>query len=151
MLSLPEKFVQRMRERLPAEEREAFFAVYDRSPYRGLRVNSLKISAAEFMKISPFSLRPVPWEPNGFYTDAEKPGGHPFHFAGLYYSQEPSAMCAAPLLSAQPGNGCSICAPRRAERGRSSPPPWRGGGFWCSTSPSSPARRRSPATSNAWA
>ena len=111
MLSLPEKFVQRMRERLPAEEREAFFAVYDRPPYRGLRVNSLKISAAEFMKISPFSLRPVPWEPNGFYTDAEKPGGHPFHCAGLYYPQEPSAMCAAPLLSAQPGERVlDLCA-----------------------------------------
>lgn len=79
-----------------------FFAVYARPPYKGLRVNALKISAAEFEKISPFPLRPVPWAENGFYTDGEKTGAHAYHFAGLYYSQEPSAMCAAPLLDAKP-------------------------------------------------
>ncbi len=103
MNDLPEKFIENMKKQLPEDEWEAFFAVYSRPPYKGLRVNALKISAAEFEKISPFPLRPVPWAENGFYTDGEKTGAHAYHFAGLYYSQEPSAMCAAPLLDAKPG------------------------------------------------
>lgn len=103
MNDLPEKFIENMKKQLPEDEWEAFFAVYARPPYKGLRVNALKISAAEFEKISPFPLRPVPWAENGFYTDGEKTGAHAYHFAGLYYSQEPSAMCAAPLLDAKPG------------------------------------------------
>ena len=102
MNDLPEKFIENMKKQLPEDEWEAFFAVYARPPYKGLRVNALKISAAEFEKISPFPLRPVPWAENGFYTDGEKTGAHAYHFAGLYYSQEPSAMCAAPLLDAKP-------------------------------------------------
>ncbi len=103
MNDLPEKFIENMKKQLPEDEWEAFFAVYARPPHKGLRVNVLKISAAEFEKISPFPLRPVPWEENGFYTDGEKTGAHAYHFAGLYYSQEPSAMCAAPLLAAKSG------------------------------------------------
>lgn len=105
MFELPERFVKRMKKQLPESEWEAFFAVYDgeKLPYKGLRVNSLKISAEEFFRISPFSLLPVEWEKNGFYAEGEKLGAHPYHFAGLYYSQEPSAMCAAPLLDVQPG------------------------------------------------
>ena len=111
MIGLPEKFIGRMKNQLPEEEWGAFFGVYGKAPYKGIRVNPLKISAADFAKISPFALRRVPWEENGFYTEAEKPGGHPYHFAGLYYSQEPSAMCAAPLLGAAPGERVlDLCA-----------------------------------------
>lgn len=103
MTALPEKFMQAMKKQLPPDEWEAFFAVYGHSPQKGLRVNALKISAGEFANISPFALRPVPWEKNGYYAEEEKIGSHPYHFAGLYYSQEPSAMCAAPLLDAKRG------------------------------------------------
>ena len=97
-------FIERMKKQLPEEEWEAFFAVYEgeHPSCKGLRVNPLKCSAAEFEKISPFPLRPVPWEKNGFYADAEKLGAHPYYFAGLYYPQEPSAMLPAPLLDVRP-------------------------------------------------
>lgn len=92
-----------MREMLGAEA-DDFFAVYDTpSVCRAIRINTLKISAEDFKKISPFALEPVPWEENGFYVTDEKPGRHIFHAAGLYYVQEPSAMCAAPLLGACEG------------------------------------------------
>ena len=32
-----------------------------------------------------------------------KPGRHPYHHAGVFYSQEPSASSAAPLLGVKPG------------------------------------------------
>ena len=34
---------------------------------------------------------------------AFKPGRHPYHHAGVFYSQEPSASSAAPLLGVRPG------------------------------------------------
>ena len=94
-----------MRALLAAEEYETFLAAFDRPPHVGLRVNTLKISVADFISIAPFSLAPVgDWEPAGFIvTDDSRPGRHPYHDAGLYYLQEPSAMVAAALLSPAPG------------------------------------------------
>ena len=111
MPALPSAFLVRMRAELGAEGYEAFLQSYARPVCRGIRVNTLKIDREEFEKISPFALRPVPWEENGFYVAAEKAGRHPFHFAGLYYSQEPSAMSAAPQLAARPGERVlDLCA-----------------------------------------
>lgn len=97
MIELPTAFIERMNRRLGGEAEE-FFSTYALPPQKAIRVNDLKISAEDFSRISPFVLQPVPWEKNGFYITDEKPGKHPFHAAGLYYVQEPSAMCAAPML-----------------------------------------------------
>ncbi len=102
-MRLPEAFIERMKQRLGEEEWSAFAAVYEGEPYKGVRVNTLKISPKEFAKLFPYPLTRVEWEENGFYTAEKKLGGHPYHFAGLFYSQEPSAMCAAPLLDVRQG------------------------------------------------
>jgi len=97
MLNLPAEFVSRSRMALKGEADE-FLSCYQRPALKALRVNSLKISPEEFLKISPFSLKKVDWEENGFYVEEEKIGSHPYHAAGLYYSQEPSAMFPASLF-----------------------------------------------------
>lgn len=98
-MTLPDGFLQRMKSRL-GEEFPAFFNSYGQPALRGLRVNALKIGAEEFLRRAPFPLGDrIEWEPNGFYLTQEKAGGDPYHFAGLYYLQEPSAMCAVPLLA----------------------------------------------------
>lgn len=102
MIKLPQSFLDRMKTEL-GDGYEAFIVSYDRAPYRAIRVNTLKIPVEEFKKISPFKLEPVPWEECGFYIDSEKAGKSLYHSAGLYYSQEPSAMSAAPLLDVKPG------------------------------------------------
>lgn len=102
MIELPEEFKNRIKRMLKGAA-EDFFKSYDRQPYKAIRVNTLKISPAEFEKISPFALTPVAWEPNGFYVSEEKAGKTAYHCAGLYYVQEPSAMSAAPLLCATSG------------------------------------------------
>ena len=101
-MNVPERFLSRMRVQLGAEY-PAYEACLHEPPVRGLRVNTLKISAEEFKKISPFPLEQVSWERNGFLVAAEKAGRSFYHDAGLYYVQEPSAMCAAPLLDVRPG------------------------------------------------
>ena len=92
-MKLPEKFLQRMKERLGADY-PAFLSSYEKPPVKGLRVNTLKIGVEEFLRNAPFPLgeQIVDWEWRGFYIDEEKAGAYKEHFAGLYYLQEPSAM-----------------------------------------------------------
>lgn len=101
---LPIDFLERMKTMLGAEYEE-FYQSYERERYYGLRVNTLKADIHTFLEQVEFSLRPVPWTSDGFYYEKEDaPGKHPYHEAGVYYSQEPSAMLPAQLLQAAPGD-----------------------------------------------
>ena len=86
---LPLAFLDRIRVQL-GPEYPAFLAAYDRPRAVGLRLNSLKTD--RFPNL-PFSTAPIPWAEHGFWYDPQaRPGLHPWHEAGLYYLQEPSAM-----------------------------------------------------------
>jgi NOL1/NOP2/sun family putative RNA methylase len=110
-MNLPIPFETRMREMLK-EEYEAYEKSLSTPAYHGLRVNTAKISVEEFLQISPFELKPVPWCENGFYFDEkEQPAKHPYYYAGLYYIQEPSAMTPASVLPIEEGDCVlDICA-----------------------------------------
>ena len=82
---------------------DSFLKSYNNPPERGIRVNTLKISVESFKKISPFLLEPVDWEKNGFYVSQDGLGKTVYHAQGLYYVQEPSAMCVAPKLDVKGG------------------------------------------------
>lgn len=108
---LPQDFLDRMKDML-GDEFQAFVDSYDNEKYQALRVNPLKADKEEFLAKAPFSLTPVPWAENGFYYCKEDtPGKHPYHEAGVYYIQEPSAMAPAAYLDAQPGEKVlDLCA-----------------------------------------
>jgi NOL1/NOP2/sun family putative RNA methylase len=91
--------------RFLGNEYPAFVESLTKSPVHGLRVNTLKLEAEEFRRISPFPLgEEVSWCSSAFVLEGEeKPGKHPYHLAGLYYLQDPSAMSAATLLDPLPG------------------------------------------------
>lgn len=78
----------------------------------GLRRNPLKYTKEEFEEKMPFFLERVPWAEEGyFYRSKEQPGKSPCHEAGAFYVQEPSAMIAAGLLGAEPGERImDLCA-----------------------------------------
>ena len=105
-LLLPQPFVERIRKQLE-EESESFLNALSLKAYKGLRLNSLKVDklSQPFETIKEiFGLKPVPWCEEGFYYDAgSRPGLHPYHQAGLYYLQEPSAMLPVVMLAPQPG------------------------------------------------
>ncbi|MBO5736536.1 MAG: RsmF rRNA methyltransferase first C-terminal domain-containing protein [Clostridia bacterium] len=103
MVKLPEQFIENMKKQLPENEWEAFFAIYGNPPFKGVRLNPLKGGRDALKPLLPFLGEPVEWEENGYYTAEEKVGKSPYHAAGVFYSQEPSAMCAAPLLDVQEG------------------------------------------------
>lgn len=108
---LPQEFTDRMKDML-GEEYPEFEESYQREKYQALRMNPLKTDRETFVKKIQFPLNEVAWEENGLYFDAEdKPGKHPFHEAGVYYIQEPSAMLPAVLLEAGPGERVlDLCA-----------------------------------------
>lgn len=84
-MKLPEEFLEQMKSLL-GDGFESYLESYEKDRFYGLRVNTDKISVEEFLKISPFRLKPIPWTHNGFYyTDEERPAKHPYYYAGLYY------------------------------------------------------------------
>lgn len=108
---LPEQFQDRMKELL-GEEYTSFLKSYENKQYKALRLNPLKTDRAQFLIGGYASLRPVFWEENGFYyEEGLQPGRHPYHEAGVYYIQEPSAMAPAGFLDAKPGERVlDLCA-----------------------------------------
>ena len=110
-MDLPQEFLERM-QRILGEEYGDFLRTYEEPRRFGLRVNTLKISVEEFVKLAPFHLTKIPWIDNGFYYEREDdPARHPFYYAGLYYLQEPSAMTPASLLPVTPGERVlDLCA-----------------------------------------
>lgn len=122
MSELPERFQERMRELL-GDEYEEFQAGYHRERAQGMRLNRLKDQgigaegdgrgderwadrlAGQIAEEAGFSLRSIPWVKEGFYYGSEdRPGRHPYHEAGVYYIQEPSAMAVVELLDPKPGD-----------------------------------------------
>lgn len=126
----PEAFLERMKKLLGAEYDE-FIIAMDQDRHQALRLNRLKLnmdgrSAAEVFAVEDNSraksrsddtqlfthLSKVLWAEDGYYyPSASQPGKHPYHEAGLYYIQEPSAMAPAELLEVQPGERVlDLCA-----------------------------------------
>ena len=103
---IPAEFLDRMKPLL-GEEYEAFLASLDRPLQKGLRLSRRKTGV-----LPDFLGEPIPWTSTGhYYAEGARPGKHPFHEAGLYYLQEPSAMAPAELLRPMPGERVlDLCA-----------------------------------------
>ena len=100
-MNLPKEFIQDMQELL-GEESKAFFDTYNLPPYKGLRINQLKVGDAHNL---PFKLEPIPWCNTGYYyNNEEQPGKHILHEIGLYYIQEPSAMAVVEQMHINEGD-----------------------------------------------
>lgn len=113
---LPDPFCEKMKHLL-GPEYDAFLQALEQPRAVGLRRNPLKTGCRKenesFNKLlAAYRCIPVPWCPTGYYYDPEtRPGLHPWHAAGAYYLQEPSAMAPAELLEPQPGERVlDLCA-----------------------------------------
>lgn len=109
----PPAFLSRMRALLGESDYAAFCAAWENPPRAGLRLNLLKCrDAAAFARETGFALSPLPFAEEGFALPAGQAGGrHPWHHAGLFYLQEPSAMSAVAALAPRPGERVlDLCA-----------------------------------------
>ncbi|PKR83675.1 RsmF rRNA methyltransferase first C-terminal domain-containing protein [Heyndrickxia camelliae] len=110
-MELPKEFLSKMKDLLK-DEFDDFLQSYEEPKIQGLRINTLKLSIDDFLSINPFTLEPIPWVNGGFfYQEENRPGKHPYHEAGLYYIQEPSAMAVGEIVDPQPGEKVlDLCA-----------------------------------------
>ena len=111
-MNLPQDFVDNMKKIFAVPNEAAnFFASMEKPRHYGIRANELKISLRDFAA-SFDNIEPIPWCKQGFYYTGDRlPSKNPLYHAGLYYIQEPSAMSAAAILDAQPGDKVlDLCA-----------------------------------------
>lgn len=101
MKQLPLEFQERMK-KLLGTEYDDFLKSYDEKPIRAFRVNTDKISVADFEKLNIFSKDKIPYVENGFYFDYDGIGNHPYHHAGMIYVQEPAAMVPVESIEIEP-------------------------------------------------
>lgn len=106
-VAIPPLFLGRM-QRFLGDEYEAFAQSLQGAPRSGLRVNTLKLPAEDFARLGLVTPgERVPWCPSAFVLPYQQGdvslGKHPYHLAGLFYLQDPSAMSPAELLAPQPG------------------------------------------------
>lgn len=104
---LPDEFLSQMREAMPAHLAfDDFIAACQRPLRRSIRVNTLKISVADFLAlVAPYGwqLTPVPWCAEGFWIEREDEESLPLgstaeHLSGLFYIQEASSMLPVAAL-----------------------------------------------------
>ena len=90
---------------LLGERYDTLYAAPQETAARGVTVSALRTTPEGFAARADFPLRPSPFCKAAFVVEQPdfKPGRHPYHHAGVFYSQEPSASSAAPLLGVKPG------------------------------------------------
>lgn len=104
-MKLPEKFEERMK-KMMGDEYNDFINAFENSPiYKGIRINTSKPNAEKAVLSEFGELERIEWCSDGFYVDkSEISGNHPYHMAGLFYFQEPSAMSAVEGLPVEKGD-----------------------------------------------
>lgn len=103
---LPHAFIKRMRTDFETTaEYERFIACYSDAPIRAMRINTLKISKERFLDLCPWRTKQSELLNEGLILteNPEHIGTHPYHIAGLFYMQEPSAMSVVEAAEIAPG------------------------------------------------
>ena len=102
---MPTEYFERRERALLGDRFDALYAAPQETAARGVTVSALRAAPEQFAAQADFPVEPSPFCKAGFVVQdsAFKPGRHPYHHAGVFYSQEPSASSAAPLLGVQPG------------------------------------------------
>ena len=105
----PDAFLTQMREAMPSTlSFDDFLAACQRPLRRSIRVNTLKISVADFLQLTApygWTLTPIPWCEEGFWIERDNEDALPLgstaeHLSGLFYIQEASSMLPVAALFA---------------------------------------------------
>ena len=102
---MPTEYFEQRERALLGPRYEQLYAAPQQTAERGVTVSALRTTPEQFAQRADFPLEPSPFCKAAFVVHQPdfKPGRHPYHHAGVFYSQEPSASSAAPLLGVQPG------------------------------------------------
>ena len=102
---MPMEYFEQRERALMGERYDVLYAAPQETAERGVTVSALRAAPEEFAAKADFPLEASPFCKAAFVVHQPdfKPGKHPYHHAGVFYSQEPSASSAAPLLGVKPG------------------------------------------------
>ena len=102
---MPTEYFEQRERALLGDRFEVLYAAPQETAERGVTVSALRTAPEQFAQKADFPLEASPFCRAAFVVHQPdfKPGRHPYHHAGVFYSQEPSASSAAPLLGVQPG------------------------------------------------
>ncbi|MDO4808886.1 MAG: RNA methyltransferase [Eubacteriales bacterium] len=111
MIDLPEKYLERMR-KLPGMDFGEFLKSYEEPSKKGLRFSHKARPETIRKLIREWGLEKIPWAHTGYFYPADlRPGLSPYHDAGLFYIQEPSAMAVAEAAGITPDDAVlDLCA-----------------------------------------
>lgn len=111
-MKLPAKFETRMQKMLQSEY-DSFINAMECEPiFTGIRINTAKEGAKDAVFAEFGELEKIDWCSDAFYADKSKiSGNHPYHLAGLFYFQEPSAASTVSALPIDDGDRIlDLCA-----------------------------------------
>ncbi len=102
---MPMEYFEQRERALLGDRFDVLYAAPQETAERGVTVSALRSSPEQFAAKADFPLEASPFCKAAFVVHQPdfEPGRHPYHHAGVFYSQEPSASSAAPLLGVQPG------------------------------------------------
>ena len=102
---MPKEFFEQRERTLLGERYETLYSAPSKTAARGVTVNLLRCTPEWFADHAGLSVSPSPFCSAGLLIEdpAVKLGRHPYHHAGAFYSQEPSASAPAAMLDVQPG------------------------------------------------
>ena len=102
---MPTEYFEQRERALLGDRFDVLYAAPQETAERGVTVSALRASPEQFAQKADFPLEASPFCKAAFVVHQPdfKPGRHPYHHAGVFYSQEPSASSAAPLLGVKPG------------------------------------------------
>ena len=105
---MPMEYFEQRERALLGNRFDVLYAAPQETAERGVTVSALRSSPEQFAAKADFPLEASPFCKAAFVVHQPddlkfRPGRHPYHHAGVFYSQEPSASSAAPLLGVQPG------------------------------------------------
>ena len=101
---MPTEYFEQRERALLGDRFDVLYAAPQETAERGVTVSALRASPEQFAQKADFPLEASPFCKAAFVVHQPdfKPGRHPYHHAGVFYSQEPSASSAAPLLGVRP-------------------------------------------------
>lgn len=99
---LKEQFLEQMKSIIGEAELREYLKAFEKSPSRALRFNSLKSNQAHVKKFAPHLTRALDFQNGGYLFELDKIGTHPYHHAGVFYVQEPSAMVPVTAVEITP-------------------------------------------------
>lgn len=102
---MPKEFFEQRERALLGERYETLYSAPSKTAARGMTVNLLRCTPEWFADHAGLAVSLSPFCSAGLLIEdpAVKLGRHPYHHAGAFYSQEPSASAPTAMLDVQPG------------------------------------------------